>query len=91
MAPKTAPAGSEAKMSAGKLQLTDAQRVLLELARQGELEISHDHPVAQQLDALGLLAIGGMILRGGGILFSRSAKITDAGRAALSQGGRGDG
>ncbi|MCX7585063.1 hypothetical protein [Phenylobacterium sp. 58.2.17] len=65
-------------------KLTKAQRELLELGVQGELEISHNHPVAHELDALGLLQIGGMILRGGGILFSRSAKITEAGRALLT-------
>lgn len=65
-------------------KLTEAQRELLELATQGELEISHGHPVAHELDAMGLLSIGGMILRGGGILFSRSAKITDAGRQAIT-------
>lgn len=66
-------------------ELTKAQIALLELAGNGELEISHDHPVAHELDALGLLMIGGLILKGGGILFSRSAKITEAGRSALAQ------
>lgn len=65
------------------VKLTKAQRELLELADQGELEISHAHPEAVALDAIGLLNIGGRIMRGGGILFSRSARITEAGRAAL--------
>lgn len=65
-------------------KLTDTQRALLELAAVGELEISYGHPDAHALDDMGLLKIGGLILKGGGILFSRSAKITTAGRQVLT-------
>lgn len=67
------------------LKLTQAQRELLELAAQGELAISYNHPIAAELSDIGLMALGPHITDSIQILFSRSAKITPGGRAALQE------
>lgn len=66
------------------VKLTKAQRDLLELADQGEIEVSLNHPAVDGLSDAGFLTPNGRSMgRGGGILFGRFYRITEAGRAAL--------